>query len=137
MTITLEQHEAKKELTPTDIQDLKDWAVSDAIETFEEEQLEHWYYDINPNLPPAPKTYWLRSWINGGQYDVGRYPTDAEWTIYKMHYQQALQRGLYKLDKLWDEYRKEYENQEYAEDQYEINCNLSDRCVAAIKEETD
>jgi hypothetical protein len=119
------EHIAKKALDQDTINNLREHAVSDAKETFKEEQLAHWGCDVTVNDPPAPKQQWLKNWLD-------RWPDEAEWIVYEAAYKNALRRALYKLDGLFEQFCKDIEDDDA--DAIKLDCECTEACLAAMEE---
>jgi hypothetical protein len=72
-------------------------ALDDAVGTFIEEGLEHWYHVMELKELPKPERDWLRSWLSGE-------PNEAEWHLYKCVFILALRAGVRLVhDKYYDQ----------------------------------
>jgi len=130
--MSIEERKAENALTNDQIIELREFATEDAKDTFQNEQLAHWYWNVNANDPPDPQTSWLR---NRWEYSD---PCEAAWIIYRLCYRRALKRAMVKLDELWDRYAQamddDAEGVEGAEDPTEVDNETTDACVDAMEE---
>jgi hypothetical protein len=86
-----------------DICELKEWACSDAHETFMEHQLEHWLQHVSLELAPPesakripdPWREWLEARLGGPSPFIAAY-----WVRYKQEYKRALTRAVRKAQSM-------------------------------------
>lgn len=88
---------------------LQEYAQSDAREELREEQIEHWYCDVDERQTFTPKHAWLKNWID-------REPTDDEFKIYAHEYNRAMKRALSVVNKLYNSEAPEDEYMEHIDD---------------------
>jgi len=117
-------------LTQDKINDLRDWALDDARLTFTNKQLVYWCQEVPVDDPPKPQQLWLQQWLNDSE-DGGKWPNEAEWTIYGIAYQDCLRRALYKLNHLWANY---IEATKRYTDLDEVCNNIVSECLTAMEE---
>ncbi len=122
--MSFEQDRAEEALTPDQIVELREYGIADARETFQDEMLAHWYWDVKVNEPPNPQSSWLRTRYLD-------YPCEAAFTIYRLAYKHALTRAMAKLDDIWERYANAIDNDENAT---EIDNETTDACVNVMEE---
>lgn len=99
--------------------EINSYALDDAIETFTQEQLAHWYCDVDQ--PPEPKQQWLDGWLH-------RRSTHDEFLQYKAAFRRYLRRAVRKLDELWDNYSKRLEA-----DDWDAESDVTQECLDAME----
>ena len=74
---------------------LQEYARDDAKDVFLQEQIGHWYCDVDETQTFNPEHCWLKNWIS-------RNPTDDEFEEYSHEYNVAMKRALYVVNKLYN-----------------------------------
>lgn len=107
------------------IAEIKDWARADAKETFLNEMLAEWYWNVKADETPKPQKEWLENWMLGDRAN------EAEWLCYCREYAGALSRAIKKLEAEWDDYATAMD--EDRDDVTEIENAVYDACIEALE----